>query len=72
MREDVFRGVFKNSISGKELRKYDDYAQYPRSALILRVLSKKRWPSTASGKVVSCVTQLKLYNLDKLSCSIYC
>ena len=37
----------------KELRKYDDYAQYPRPALILRVLSKKRWPSTAAGKVVS-------------------
>ena len=41
MREDVFRGVFKNSISGKELRKYNDYAQYPRSALILRVLLLK-------------------------------
>ena len=47
------RGVFNNSILRKELRKYDDYAQYPRSALILRVLSKKRWPSTAAGKVVS-------------------
>ena len=66
------RVVVYDSILRNKLRKYDDYAQYPQSALILRVLSKKRWPSTASGKVVSCVTQLKLYNLDKLSCSIYC
>ena len=45
--------ICKDSLLRKKLRKYDAYAQYPRSALVLRVLSKKRCPSTAAGKVVS-------------------